>query len=120
MNERPRALMLVVVAFVAAGLVVATIRSREEPTEAVHAADPRPPKRALAPSGAVAIDAPRPSDAGVLLVPIPIDLRAFDGGPARAVPFDTETGKPLEPPKVREGAGSGQPIPRRVIDRGVL
>ena len=120
MNERRRALALVVVAFAAAGLVVSSMRSREEPVEAASAADPRPPKPMLAPSGAVAIEAPRSLDAGALLVPLPIDPRLSDGGSVQAAPIDPETGRPLEPARVREGARSGNPIPRRVIDRGAL
>jgi hypothetical protein len=120
MNERLRALGLVVVAFVAAGLVVSFMRSREDPAQAASAADPRPPKPALAPSGAVAIEGQRFADAGALLIPIPIDPRAFDAGSVRVAPIDPETGRPLEPARVHEGARPGQPIPRRVIDRGAF
>jgi hypothetical protein len=120
MNDRRRALLLVVVAFVAAGLVVSSMRSGEAPATSAATADPRPPKPVHAPSGAVAIEAPPSLDGGAAIVPLRIDPAAFDAGPVRRAPIDPETGRPLKPSHVREGAHSGQPIPRRVIDRGAL
>jgi hypothetical protein len=133
MNERRRALLLALVACVAAGLVVASMRSTEDPSAQAGAVDPHPARPSRTSSGAVAFEAPRaldalradasaaPSaDAAIALVPLAIDPRAFEAGAARAVPIDPETGKPLEPTRVREGAGSGQPLPRRVLDRGAF
>jgi len=120
-----RALALVAVSLLAVGLVVASLRGEgEAPVPASAAAPPRPPKPLVMPSGAVAIDAPRAADGGlaVLALPAVAAMAASVDAGVRPVPFDTTTGKPLEPSRIVEGTAAGKsiPVPRRVVDRGVI
>jgi hypothetical protein len=122
MSASRRPILLVVTALVAAGLVVSTMRSGQEPSASTGAVDPRPVAPGLRPSGALAIEAPRDAEAALnaapSLVPPLVAPPRVDGGGVQTAPIDSETGQPLEPARILEGSSARMPIPRRVLDRG--